>query len=118
MHLRETIADPRAIMMVATRGWFGSGSAYDIAVTALSAASGFTAFWTLRRGATVRWTVTGGEGDLGSTEEVRSMFVRLCPGEGRQWGDLQIGDGDGDRAMIREVRVNETGPARDGPRRV
>lgn len=78
LYLRETIADPRAFMIVASRGALGSGSAYDVTVPDLSGATGFTAFWNLRRGAGVRWTFTGGEGDPGSTEEVLCMFVGYC----------------------------------------
>lgn len=78
LYLRETIADPRAIMIVASRGALGAGSAYDVAVPDLTAAVGFTAFWNLRRGAGVRWTFTGGEGDPGSTEEVFCMQVGYC----------------------------------------
>ncbi|HEX4934983.1 MAG TPA: hypothetical protein VFV33_17475, partial [Gemmatimonadaceae bacterium] len=78
LYLRETIADPRALMIIASRGSLGGTSAYDVAVPDLSAATGFTAFWNLRRGAGVRWTFTGGEGDPGSTEEVFCMQVGYC----------------------------------------
>lgn len=78
MYLRETIADPRAAMITATRGWLGAGSSYDVALPDLSAATGFTAFWNLRRGAGVKWTVTGGEGDPGSTEETLCMLSGVC----------------------------------------
>lgn len=78
LYLRETIADPRALMIIATRGALGSGSGYDVAIPDLSAATGFTAFWNLRRGASVRWTMTGGEGDPGSTEEVFCIQVGIC----------------------------------------
>lgn len=78
LYLRETIADPRALMIIATRGALGSGSSYDVAVPDLTNATGFTAFWNLRRGASVRWTMTGGEGDPGSTEEVLCIQVGLC----------------------------------------
>ena len=78
LYLRETIADPRAFMIVATRGGMGSGSAYDVAVPDLTGTTGFTTFWNLRRGAGVRWTFTGGEGDPGSTEEVLCIQVGYC----------------------------------------
>ncbi len=78
LYLRETIADPRALMLTATRGALGAGSGYDIAVPDLSAATGFTAFWNLRRGATVRYTVTGGEGDPGSTSETFCIQSGRC----------------------------------------
>jgi len=78
LYLRETIADPRAMMIMASRGALGSGNGYDVAVPDLSAATGFTAFWNLRRGAGVRWTVTGGEGDPGSTEEVLCLQMGVC----------------------------------------
>lgn len=78
MYLRESIADPRAMMITATRGWLGAGNAYDVAVPDLSAATGFTAFWNLRRGAAVRWTVTGGEGDPGSADETFCILTGYC----------------------------------------
>lgn len=78
LYLRETIADPRAMMITATRGALGTGSGYDIAVPDLSAATGFTAFWNLRRGAAVRYTVTGGEGDPGSTSETFCIQSGRC----------------------------------------
>lgn len=78
MYLRETVADPRAAMITATRGWLGAGSSYDVAFPDLSAAAGFTAFWNLRRGAGVKWTVTGGEGDPGSTDETFCMLTGYC----------------------------------------
>jgi hypothetical protein len=78
LYLRETIPDPRAMMITATRGALGAGSGYDIAVPDLSAASGFTAFWNLRRGAAVRYTVTGGDGDPGSTSETFCIQSGIC----------------------------------------
>jgi hypothetical protein len=78
LYLRESIADPRAMMITATRGALGSGSGYDLAVPDLSAATGFTAFWNLRRGASVRYTVTGGEGDPGSSFETFCIQSGSC----------------------------------------
>jgi len=79
VYYRETIADPRAMTIVATRGWLGAGTAYDVPVPDLAGVTGFTAFWNFRRGAGVKWTVTGGEGDPGSTFEVFCMLLGICP---------------------------------------
>lgn len=79
LYLRETIADPRAFMIIASRGYLGGSGSYDISIPDLSAATGFTAFWNARRGVTSQWTVTGGEGDPGSSEEVFCMQVGICP---------------------------------------
>jgi hypothetical protein len=65
MYLREQDPDPRTLTLMATRGYLGAGTQYDIAIPDLSAATGFTKFWNVRRGRTVRWTVTGGEGGTG-----------------------------------------------------
>lgn len=66
-------------MIVASRGYLGGSGSYDIGIPDLSAATGFTAFWNARRGASLQWTVTGGEGDPGSSEEVFCMQVGICP---------------------------------------
>ncbi len=79
MYLRESIADPRTMTIVATRAWLGGGNAYDIGVPDLSAATGFTAFWNFRRTAPVKWTVTGGEGDVGGPYETYCMLSGICP---------------------------------------
>ena len=79
MYLRESIPDPRTMTIVATRGWLGSGAAYDVSVPDLSAATGFTNFWNIRRGAAVRWTFTGGEGDPGGPNEVYCIQLAICP---------------------------------------
>ncbi|MEO6444062.1 MAG: hypothetical protein ABIZ91_18990 [Gemmatimonadaceae bacterium] len=78
MYLREDVADPRTMTIVATRGWLGAGSTYDVAVPDLSAATGFTAFWNFRRGSPVKWTVTGGEGDPGGPNEIFCTFTGSC----------------------------------------
>ncbi len=79
LYLRETTADPRAFMITASRGYLGGAGTYDIGIPDLSAATGFTAFWNARRGASLRWTVTGGEGDPGSSEEMYCMLLGICP---------------------------------------
>ncbi|HEY0931195.1 MAG TPA: hypothetical protein VGE27_14840 [Gemmatimonas sp.] len=78
LYLRETIADPRAFMITASRGYLGGAGTYDLAIPDLSSATGFTAFWNARRGAALRWTVTGGEGDPGSSEETFCIQVGIC----------------------------------------
>jgi hypothetical protein len=79
LYLRETIADPRAVMITASRGYLGGTGTYDVSIPDLTAATGFTAFWNVRRGAPVRWTVTGGEGDAGSVDETFCMLIGICP---------------------------------------
>ncbi|MEO7964086.1 MAG: hypothetical protein ABIT38_09280, partial [Gemmatimonadaceae bacterium] len=79
MYLRENLPDPRTMTLVATRGWLGGSNAYDVAVPDLAAATGFTAFWNFRRGASVKWTFTGGEGDAGGPYEVFCIQVGICP---------------------------------------
>lgn len=79
LYLRETIADPRAFLIVASRGYLGGSGSYDLSIPDLSAATGFTMFWNARRGVPVHWTVTGGEGDPGSTDEVFCMQLGICP---------------------------------------
>ena len=80
LYLREQDPDPRTLSLVATRGYLGAGTQYDIAIPDLSAATGFTAFWNVRRGRTVRWTVTGGEGSMG--DPINDSFCTVqgyCP---------------------------------------
>ncbi|BAH38079.1 MAG TPA: hypothetical protein DGD08_06525 [Gemmatimonas aurantiaca] len=79
LYLRETIADPRAVMITASRGYLGGSGTYEVSIPDLSAATGFTFFWNVRRGTPVRWTVTGGEGDAGSVDETFCMLIGICP---------------------------------------
>jgi len=79
VYLREGVADPRTLTLVATRGWLGAGSGYDVDVPDLASATGFTSFWHLRRGSPVRWTVTGGEGDSGGPNETFCLLLGICP---------------------------------------
>lgn len=79
MYLRESLADPRTMTIIATRGWLGGSNAYDVAVPDLTGTTGFTAFWNFRRGASVKWTFTGGEGDVGGPNETFCMLVGICP---------------------------------------
>jgi hypothetical protein len=95
MYLRENIPDPRTMVIVATRGWLGSGSSYDVPVPDLSTANAFTAFWNFRRGAPVKWTVTGGEGDSGGPNEVFCMFNGICPVKGLDGAVYKSAQGTG-----------------------
>lgn len=79
LYLRESLPDPRTMTIVATRGWLGAGSAYDVSIPDLSAATGFTHFWNIRRGGTVSWTATGGEGDTGGPFETFCILSGVCP---------------------------------------
>ena len=64
---------------MASRGFLGGATQYDFAVPDLAGTTGFTAFWNLRRGSPVKWTVTGGEGDPGSAFETYCMLSGICP---------------------------------------
>lgn len=79
VYLRETIADPRAFMLIASRGYMGATGSYDLSIPDLSSATGFTLFWNARRGSSLKWTVTGGQGDPGSAEETFCIFSGICP---------------------------------------
>jgi hypothetical protein len=65
IYYRENLADPRTMTIVASRGFLGGTDQYDVPVPDLTGVGGFTAFWNLRSGATVKWTVTGGQGGTG-----------------------------------------------------
>lgn len=80
MYVREQDPDPRTFILMASRGYLGAGTQYDISIPDLSAATGFTAFWNVRRGRTVSWIVTGGEGGAG--DPINDTFCTLqgyCP---------------------------------------
>lgn len=79
VYYREQQADPRTLTIVATRGFLGGQTQYDVSVPDLSAATGFTAFWNMRRGALVRWIVTGGEGSVGDQNDVPCTLTGYCP---------------------------------------
>lgn len=65
VYYRENAADPRTMMIVASRAFLGGATQYDFAIPDLAGTTGFTAFWNLRRGSPVKWTVTGGQGCTG-----------------------------------------------------
>ncbi|MCC6317293.1 MAG: hypothetical protein IT361_06320 [Gemmatimonadaceae bacterium] len=80
MYYREQAADPRTLIVVATRGFLGGSTQYDVSVPQLPGTTGFMNFWYPRRGNTVRWTVTGGEGSTG--EALSDSFCVIqgyCP---------------------------------------
>ena len=80
VYYRETIPDPRTMTIVATRGFLGGTTQYDVPIPDLAGTTGFTAFWNLRRGAAVRWTVTGGQGATGDLlTDLFCTNVGYCP---------------------------------------
>jgi hypothetical protein len=80
IYYREQTADPRTMTIVASRGFLGAGTQYDVAIPDLSGLPGFTAFWNVRRGATVKWTVTGGEGSTGDLlVDASCLLTGYCP---------------------------------------
>ncbi len=65
VYYRENVADPRTMTIVASRGFLGGTTQYDVPVPDLAGIPGFTAFWNLRRSSPVKWVVTGGQGSTG-----------------------------------------------------
>lgn len=79
-YFRETMADPRTMVVMATRGFLGGSTQYNVSTPDLTGLSGYTQFWNFRRGGTVAWTVTGGEGGTG--DPLTDLFCTLngwCP---------------------------------------
>jgi hypothetical protein len=76
IYYRENRDDPRTMTIVASSGFFG-GPQYDVAIPDLSGVPGFTAFWNLRLGTPVKWTVTGGQGSTGDL-----LVDSFCVGTG------------------------------------
>lgn len=80
MYFRDGTVDPRTGTIVATRGFLGGQTQYDVPWPNLTGLSGFTQFWMPRRGATARWTVTGGEGSTGDLLVDASCIIQgYCP---------------------------------------
>ncbi len=80
MYFRDGPVDPRTGSIVATRGFLGGQTQYDVPWPNLVGLSGFTQYWMPRRGATAQWTVTGGEGSNG--DRLLDSFCALqgiCP---------------------------------------
>ncbi len=79
-YFRETMADPRTMVVMATRGFMGGSTQYTVSTPDLTGLSGYTQFWNFRRGGTVQWTVTGGEGATG--DPLTDLFCTIngwCP---------------------------------------
>jgi hypothetical protein len=82
IYLREVHPDPRTIVLVASSGYLGTPGQYDVSLPDLSALPGFTMFWYPRRGSSVQWTVTGGEGATGDRRlDTRCTLEGYCPAQ-------------------------------------
>lgn len=80
LYFRDGPVDPRTGSIVATRGFLGGQTQYDVRWPNLTGLSGFTQFWMPRRGATAQWTVTGGEGGIGDrSSDSFCVLQGLCP---------------------------------------
>ena len=81
VYYRETIADPRTMTLVATRGFLGGQTQYAVRVPDLAGTTAFTSAWYFRRQAPVKWIVTGGQGSTGDllSDGLCAISGLYCP---------------------------------------
>ena len=74
LHVKSTGLNPRFASVIATRGFLGGGSAYDVQMPDLSSAVGWDTNWNLRVGDLTNWWVSGG-GPILDFAEARYIFA-------------------------------------------